>query len=203
MKRIITVFVIAATLLSLFSCGKRDREYDGYEVASAAETLIKKSRTLNSVYWGAGIGYYEDDSYADGIYYPADPVSLYELGFETIDELKEKTLSVFSKKYCESIFDSSFVLETDADTAITKRYYQGLDCIMVNSKSSALLKDKVTYLFDTLEATHSEGETVFVKITVKIEREEKSQKREIEIGLVEEEDGWRIDTPTYASYRQE
>ena len=74
---------------------------------------------------------------------------------------------------------------------------------MVNSKSSAFLTDKVTYLFETLRATHSEGETVFVKITVEIERGDLTQQRDIEIGLVEENSGWRIDTPTYASYRQE
>ena len=91
MKKILTVVLIFATLLSVFSCGKKNRDYDEYEVVGAAETLIKKSRTLNEIYWGAGIGYYENDSYADGTYYPADPVSLYELGFETLDELREKT----------------------------------------------------------------------------------------------------------------
>lgn len=203
MKKILSVIFILAVAISLLSCGEKDRDYDEYEVKSAAETLIKKSKTLNDIYWGSGIGYYEDNNYADGYYLPADPASLYELGFETVDELKERTGKVFSKKYCEAIFDSTFVSDSDAGTAVTKRYYQGADCIMVYSKANVFLTDKVTYLYDTLEATGSSGETVFVKIRVKVERGELSQERDIEIGLVEEEDGWRIDTPTYASYRQE
>ena len=203
MKRLLSVILILTVFASLISCGEKDRDYDEYEVKTAAETLIKKSKALNDVYWGRGIGYYEDNNYADGYYLPADPVSLYELGFETVDQLKEKTEKVFSKNYCDAIFDSSFVTDADAGTAVRKRYYQGIDCIMVYSKAIAFLTDKVTYFYDTLEVTGSSGETVFVKIKVRVERGELSQEREIEIGLVEEEDGWRIDTPTYASYRQE
>ena len=203
MKRTLSAILILTLIVSLLSCGEKDRDYDEYDVKIAAETLIKKSRSLNEVYWGRGIGYYEDDNYADGYYLPADPVSLYELGFETLDQLKEKTGEVFSKKYCEAIFDSTFVSDADAGTFVTKRYYQGIDCIMVYSKANVFLTDKVTYLYDTITVTGSSGETVFVKIKVKVERGELSQERDIEIGLVEEEAGWRIDTPTYASYRQE
>ena len=69
-----------------------------------------------------------------------------------------------------------------------------------------MIPDKVEYLYDTLTGTHSEGETVYVKIQANVTRdEEHSQIREMVIGLVEEETGWRIDTPTYLKYndRQE
>lgn len=203
MKKTICFILILTVILSLLSCGEKDRDYDEYEVKNAAETLIRRSAALNDIYWGRGIGFFEDDNYADGSYLPADPASLYELGFTTLDQLKGKTEKVFSKKYCESIFESSFVSDADAGTSTTKRYYQGIDCIMVYSKANVFLTDKVTYLYDTIEATRSSGDTVFVKITVKVERGELSQQRDIEIGLVEEDDGWRIDTPTYVSYRQE
>lgn len=201
MKKLLCVFLLLSLLFSLSSCG--DRKYDAGEVKNAAEILIKKTRTLNDVYWGAGIGYYEDDNYADGSFFPADPTHLAELGFETVSELREKTEKVFSKRYCEVIFENAFVTEDDGDSAFIKRYYQGIDCIMVNSKSTVFLSDKVTYLFDTLEVSHSEGELVFVSLDVRVERDGKTQERTINVGLIEEDDGWRIDTPTYVSYRQE
>ena len=89
------------------------------------------------------------------------------------------------------------------------RYYQKYEDenqtipvnIMVYSRFENLLPDKIEYLYDTLEVTHSEDETVFVKVKVKVTRdEEHSQIREITIGLVEEEKGWRIDTSTYLTY---
>lgn len=203
MKKILCILVMLSLVFSVVSCGGRDRKYDAGEVKTAAEMLIKKSRTLNDIYWGAGIRYYEDENYVDGSFYPADPIHLVDLGFETVKELREKTEKVFSKGYSEVIFENAFVADDDGELALMKRYYQGIDCIMVNSKSTVFLTDKVTYLFDTLEATHSEGDVVFVSINVRVERDENTQERTIKIGLVEQEDGWRIDTPTYVSYRQE
>lgn len=203
MKKIFSLILLLAVSFSMYSCKPKNREYDEYEVKLAAETLIKKSRALNDIYWGEGIGYYEDDNYADGYYYPADPMSLRAFGVETVEELKEKTEKVFSRAYCESIYDSSIVSPDDTDPSLRKRYYQGLECIMVYSRATAFLTDKVTYFYDTIEVTGSDEDSVFVNISVKVERDGKIQNRVIEISLVEEEDGWRIDTPTYIVYMQE
>jgi hypothetical protein len=69
-----------------------------------------------------------------------------------------------------------------------------------------LLPDKVEYLYDTLTVTHSEGDVVYVKVDAKVTKdEEHEQIKEMTIGLIEEENGWRIDTSTYLKYndRQE
>lgn len=203
MKKLFCVLLTLVLVFSSFSCGKRNRDYDEYEVKTAAENLIRKSKTLNDIYWGAGIGYYEDDNYANGYYYPADPTALFNLGFETVDELKERTAKVFSKQYCDVIFEGNFISEGEENQDIPKRYYQSFDCIMVYSKATVFLTDKVTYLYDTFEVVGSRKDTVFVTISVRVERGEASQERVIEIGLVEEDGEWRIDTPTYVSYRQE
>ena len=71
-----------------------------------------------------------------------------------------------------------------------------------DTDEAVFLSDKVTYLFDTLEVSHSEGELVFVSLDVRIERDGKTQERTINVGLIEEDDGWRIDNPTYANYNE-
>ena len=214
MKRIITLFVAISLIfslgLNLTSC---DREYDEAEVKAAAEVLIEKSLFLNDIYWGKGIPY--TPGLSSSLYCEADFIALSVLGFTTVDELKTKTEEVFSENYCADIYSTSFSSIKDGEEIqFYARYYQKYEdefqtepiCIMVYSRFENMIPDKVEYLYDTLTVTHSEGETVYVKIQANVTRdEEHSQIREMLIGLVEEENGWRIDTPTYLKYndRQE
>jgi hypothetical protein len=72
---------------------------------------------------------------------------------------------------------------------------------MVYSKAIPLLVDSVKYDYDSITVSHSKKKTVFVKIDCHITTDDgKTQDKTLEIGLVEEKNGWRIDTPTYARY---
>ncbi len=208
MKRIITLFIAISLIfslnLSLTSC---DRKYDEAEVKAVAEILIEKSLFLNEIYWGEGIPYIPTGS---NVYCEANIIALSELGFYTVEELKKKTEEVFTKEYCSYIFSSSFSSVKDGEEIqFYARYYQKYEdefqnepiCIMVYSRFENLLPDKVEYLYDTLTVTHSDGDVVYVKVNVKVTRdEEKVQTVENVIGLIEEDGGWRIDTPTYLKY---
>ena len=75
---------------------------------------------------------------------------------------------------------------------------------MVYSLTDPLLKDEVVYDYDSLKVINSKKETVYVNIDCTVTREDgKTQKKTLEIGLIEEANGWRLDTPTYATYNQE
>ena len=97
-KFIVTVSLILSLCVNLFSC---DREYDEEVIKAVTPSLIEESLILNEIYWGEGIPYIPSTS---SVYCEANFIALSELGFYTIDELKEKTDKVFSKKYCEYIF---------------------------------------------------------------------------------------------------
>ena len=209
MKKIISLLTLFALLCSLISCGEKNREYDESEVKQAAEILISKSAALNQIFWGEGIGYISDSSYSVGYYYPADIFSLYNYGIETVDDLKEKTREVFSFAYSQNIFSTVLSSLNDGDGIYAyARYYQKYsdaeekvpETIMVYSKALVLLKDEVRYNFDTMEVIGSKKEMVYVTLTVDVVRGENTQTRALKVGLIEEEDGWRIDTPTYMSY---
>ena len=209
MKKIISLLTLFALLCSLISCGEKNREYDESEVKQAAEILISKSAALNQIFWGEGIGYISDSSYSVGYYYPADIFSLYNYGIETVDDLKEKTREVFSFAYSQNIFSTVLSSLNDGDGIYAyARYYQKYsdaeekvpETIMVYSKALVLLKDEVRYNFDTMEVIGSKKEMVYVTLTVDVVRDENTQTRALKVGLIEEEDGWRIDTPTYMSY---
>lgn len=209
MKKIVSFIALLTLLLSLVSCGEKNREYDESEVKAAAEYLIKRSADLNCIFWGEGIGYINDDSFSVGYYYPASVASLASFGIETIEDLKEKTREVFSSSYSENIFSTTLSSLSDGEEIYRlARYYQKFsdsennqpECIMVYTNALVLLKDEVSYKFDTLTVVGSKKETVYVTLSVNVKREEKTQIRELRVGLVEEDSGWRIDTPTYMSY---
>ena len=211
MKRIIALILLLCTVLSasliFTSC---DREYDEKEVKDAATLLIEKSLVLNEIYWGEGIPYIPGST---SVYCEANFISLSELGFYTIEELKEKTRAVFTNEYCEYIFSTAFSSVNDGDEIqFYARYYQKYEDekqtiplnIMVYSRFENMLPDKVEYLYDTLTVTHSEGDTVYVKLNARVTRDEENvQIREKIIGLIEEEDGWKIDTATYLKYNDQ
>lgn len=203
MKKILSLILAALLLLSLLSCGKdKNRSYDEAEVKAAAQELIKKSERLNKIFWGEGIPYVEEYGYTG--YYPADPIYLIEHGFFTVDDLKKDAEKVFSTDYCISIQTSVFS-SSAGDFGMTgyTRYYQGTDTIMVYKKYKPLLTDTVIYDYSNISVLGSKGEIVTVSIPIKVTRGDLSQDRVINVNLIEENDGWRIDSPTYASYRAE
>ena len=103
------------------------------------------------------------------------------------------------------------VRDTNGDIIYFSRYYQAYEvldpntekCIMVYSKYEVLLKDKIEYLYDTVRIFDVDGETIYVNIDVKVTNSEGNvQEKTLKIGLIEEKNGFRIDTPTYARNSQ-
>lgn len=208
MKRIISIALVLISLLTLISCG--DREYDENEVKAAAKHLISESALLNEIYWGDGLPYSEDKNTADGVYYEAMYYYHHNLGFDNIAELKAKTAKVFSNGYCANIYSTLLDGIQDGDKAILlSRYYQKYSAtdgktpqaIMVNSTWEQLLVGEVEYDLESIKVIGSEEKFVYVTLnaTVKLTGYE-PQTREIRVSLIEEEDGWRLDSPTYLNY---
>lgn len=205
---VISLIVIIVCVAS-YASRTKNREYNEEEVLLAAQTLIKKSETLNEIFYGRGIEYQKDESTAEGAYYQADVLSLKRFGVETVDDIKKMAADCFTSSYSASIINTVFSSISDEDgIQILSRYYQkynSLDdtpeCIMVYKDADIFLTDKVVYDYSSIEVSYVKGEEVFVKIDVKVTNEEnKTQNREIEIALLEESSGWRINSPTYARY---
>ena len=204
------VWVIVASINK--SEEEPNREYDAAEVEAAAVELIEASKLLNYIYWGKGIPYVDDKNLSSGSYYPADDAYLAQVGITTIQDLKDKTAKVFSSEMCEWIY-STVLSSVYSDTTVAglSRYEQVFtgknnnepDYIRVYTEATYWLVDDVEY-DPHVEATHSKGQVVYVTVLATvINPEGKVMNTNLEIGLVEEEDGWRLDTPTYARYYED
>ena len=202
---LILVIVAFASLLSFTSC---NRKYDKEEVIAAAKALLKDAELLNEVYYGSGIRYYDIEIENAGYYKRADDEHLKELGFSTVNELKALTEKTFSYSYSQNVFSTILIgLKEDGKVVSAARYYQYTNeeteesYIMVYTKHEAILKDKISYDYDSVRVERSKKENVYVKVDATVTNSQgDSQKVTITVVLIEEANGWRICNPTYANY---
>ena len=215
---IVALFVIAALVIWIIASNanqgdeKSNRESEAAEVEAAAVKLLEESKLLNYIYWGEGIPYKDDKNLSSGSYYPADDIYLESIGIETIDDLKALTEKTYSKEMCETIYES-ILTSVYSDTGVVglaryEQVYTGKDndipdYIRVYIEAKCWFDDTVEY-HPEVEALYSEGDVVYVQILAIVTNPEgKVMNKNLTIGLIEEEDGWRLNTPTYAKYYEE
>ncbi len=210
-KAFLLTLVVIFSAFSLNSCKEKvkDREYNEGEVLEAARTLIKKSETLNEIYYGHGIEYdIGDTSNANGYYYPADLMSLDKYGVTNVEDIKRLTRECFTTGQSDYMINTvlSSIRDSSGDIIYFARYYQEYEtlnesvekCVMVYSRYEVLLVDTVEYLYDTLRVVDVEGEIIKVEIEAKATSPKGStQTKRVIINLIEEDNGFRIDSPTY------
>lgn len=203
--KIILTALIMTLLLSLVSCEK-DREYNEGEVIAAAEELLSKVKPINEIYYGKGLQYAEDSG--SGIYKAATEESLSYFGISSIEELKAKTLEIYSDSRSDVMFNT--VLEAISDDGVIRhyaRYYDYTDeeensFVMVNSKYEYYLTGDIEYL-PGIRVTDVEGEVIVISVPVRLTSESgKIKETSLEIRMLEESDGWRFTTPTHAVYNE-
>ncbi len=215
--RLVCILLTVATLISVSSCEK-NRTYDEAEVKAAAEELLEGAKMLNSVWYGNGIAHIES-SYQNGNYYEADPSHLNILGFSTIAELKALTLKVFTERYSEEIFSNKLSAIQDDDVVkFTAKYYQAWEdaeqtiparimvyyYISMRPEDKQLFEDRlVGYDYSTITVTGVKKETLYLSVDATVKNKDgEEQTLSVSFSMLEEEYGWRIDSPTFANYNE-
>lgn len=206
------LLLLLLILSTLLSCGKQSRSYDEAEVLAAARDLLPTAEKLNEIYYGDGIRPdTERTKERQGVYYPARDEDLAHYGIGSVDELKERTRATFSSAYASLLFSTKLSSVSDGENLLAlSRFYQRYEgegdqktptLWMVNSEERGLLVDMLTYDYDSLLVDGAEGEVVYVTLPVTAENSAGEKATiPLRIGLIEETNGWRVDTPTYARY---
>ena len=211
LKCIVLFTLILSTLVGVLSFSSCNRSYDEVDVLTNAKKLLQRAEVLNQVYYGKGIEYNRVSGLQNGAYYDADPTHLSKLGFSTVEELKELTEKTFTVEYSIQLYSTILSpLTVDGVTVALARYYQKYEgdnvfgepiCIMVYSEFDILFRDTVTYDYSTLRIKGVKGEVVTVSVDATVQNSKgESQDIVIDIQLLEENDGWRIDNHTWANY---
>ena len=208
MKRAFGLIFLLIMCCAIFTSCQNNRAYDEDEVLAEAARLVEKSEKINEIFYGAGIPYDKNDSYANGKYYPADSDYMAGCDFNTVEELEKNLRKVYSKELSDIIVSTKLSSIGDDNGIVGfARYYQKYDslekdkkpeCIMVYSEAEVLLDCKVVYDYSSIKVLGSKEETVIIEISATVTNPDgESQQRTIKVNLIEEESGWRLDTPTY------
>lgn len=208
--RAVLSLLLAAVFL-LPSCGSA--KYSEDEIRAALDELLPPSYALNEIYFGEGLPHTEDEAAVEAFYNSFDtdvstlsyvPVAA-DCGYANETELREATLAVFSDAYAEALFSRAFtgitaILNEGTEqemltNATYARYLEqnGVLTVRINLKSEALPLGR-TYDTSTMEIVRQRDNRVTVALTGYLDGAEDCT---AEITLVKEEDGWRLDSPTY------
>lgn len=198
-KLLILLVLISTVITSLLSC---DRKYDEAEVIAAATRLIQKADVLEDILYGEG--YAPDTMDASvGAYKKADIFSINQyserLGesVNTVDELKAAVMRVYTAGYASNII--SVILNGSMDSYT--RYYQDREDIMVYTTFQKRKTDEIEYHYQTLKVDDVDGEKITVSIEVTVTtKDARAQRKRIQIDMLEESSGWRLDTSAFTVY---
>ena len=204
---IVVVFLMVFSVIFSTSC-KRNREYDEAEVLVAGEALLKSSVTLNEIYYGRGIPYNPDMNLSSGSYFEADRIALSALGIKTVEDMKTLTRKTFSSSLSNVIINTKIASVNSDDGTVfgmgryaPKLSFDDEETIFVYKDADVLLTDTVIYHYETLSVVGSVGERVLIEVSVTVINPEGKEKTQtIDFYLIEEEAGWRLDSPTYIKY---
>ncbi len=228
-KRILSLALLAVMLLSLISCEK-NREYNEKEVVAAAAELIKKTEALNVIYYGKGFMYDELSSEAIGAYKKVLEEEFLEYGINSLEKLESMTRAVYTSSYAEEIIKTKLgsvkdengnllyipryiERETELSALAPEEFYKNYDYKILDDGSilikeiyahtdyDIIFRDEIEYLYDTIKVSSVSGEFITVSIEINITNKEgKTKKDLLEITMLEETSGWRIDSPTFAVF---
>ena len=178
-KSLLSLLLVIVMIFSLVSCEKKVEEKDALELV---KNLVAESYELNEVLYGKGLTYLEvqdNDKYA-----PVDPNEKYL----TVFSLKEKMREVYSSSYATSLINYLFTYHSGVyGEGIFPRYYERGGYIVVLKDYEA--KDITEYNYDTVKIEKIKRKEIKATI-MSVDNET------VEIMLVKEVNGWRLDSPT-------
>ncbi len=214
---LLCIFCLAVLCIS---CGEPEeedpipRDFVAAEVEEAAQRLLEESDLLCHIYYGEGMPVSQaDDAYAIGRYRQVDDGYLTEHGITSLQVLKHMTQQVFSRAQSEHLFSTILAHVSDGDVPISMPRYseQAADKehgyrMLIDIEAPVYYPDTYVYDLTSVRASHAEGERVLFTVTVTVTKSGdgedggKTQTRTQTLSLIEEEDGWRLDTMPGASY---
>ncbi|MBQ5356139.1 MAG: hypothetical protein IIU08_09740 [Clostridia bacterium] len=207
------IFFLSILVLLLLLTGCSGPKHTAEELKPVLDDLLPRAAEINEIYFGDGLptnrdenavrAFYEtfDTDIAAISYTPVDPAC----GYETVDDIRRATLEVFTDTYAETLFDRAFTgisdvfdegTETEHRTTALYAMYLEQDGFL--TKRVDVGRDSIplgrTYDTGTLTVLRENSTGVEVRLSSFVNGEPSV---DVEIWLVETEDGWRIDSPTY------
>lgn len=207
MKKILC-FLLALTLLcgALASCGPDESDL---ELLATAKELTEASARVNRLLFGEGI-LPKENGKKIGVYVEADEASLADWGVSSVADVEEIAESVYSLALCGWIKQTVLTSSKDdnSGTVLTyARYYVGDVEIDADTKERIFLVNTShePTVGETSYANYriakKDGNVVSFLVDITVTHEGKTVTySDQRISMYKEAHGWRLDTPTYATF---
>lgn len=189
MTTLILIVVIAISIGGCSSCSSCGcgATLSEEEAKTVFNTLVNESYELNVIYFGEGLKPQLNEE--DSLYIPVQGSENYTAKLPLVERTKE----IFSSDYASDIIKTAFEGEMGVlgSSAIYARYieYDGYLSVRKDIKGVKVAK----YDYSTTEIVKISNR--FIVANIKTNNLENNEY--VEITLINEEDGWRIDSATY------
>ena len=205
MKRKLPCLILAAVLAlaSLASCARRSAPPALEDIYDEVVSLVEASYAVNDVVFGHGlpvhaigseyaerVGLYRESDYADYEYVTDHSP------YRSIAEIKEAMEAVYSEDYLASLYVGlfdGFATETGIVRAQYREDERGL-CRSVDY--TPLVTWQRIYDYASMRIVKPSSAT-YVTVELDSHLENETDVLPVRLALVLEDDGWRLDTPTY------
>lgn len=181
--KIMSLILIVIFAVSIMGC----KSVSDTEAKAIFNTLVKESYQLNVIYFGEGLEPQLVDD--EGLYVPVKGSESYTAKLPLV----ERTREIFSSDYASDIIKTAFEGESGAvgSTAVYARYIEYEGHLSVRKDIEGIEVSK--YDFSTTEIIKNSKRFIIARIkTTNLEKNDF-----VEITLINEENGWRIDSATY------
>ncbi len=197
MSKIFRIAILALTaviLITAVGCSEPEPADEG-EVHAAARELIPGAVEVNRIFFWEGLPHVEPDE--------NDPVDMGDAEYLELTEeyvylsesdLMEKAKKIYTEAFCEDIEEIAFTgVAVNDDKALFARYIVEMGIMKINRKiSEEGLAERLPNM-DTLKTVELKHDSAVVSVEFTCEGKTEIQN----VTLKLEDDGWRLDTPTY------
>lgn len=186
MKKIISILLFVALVVSalaLTSCARQDDE----QTRQIAANLMERAYVLNEAYYGNGLPY-DENELAEGNYYYVTEDSPIRVRNDLIVETRE----VFSDNIATNLIGIYLDGTSSMGVVVFARYLTGASGYLTVYKDyDNVVKNVTKYDTSTIEIVkNSKNKVIFTAKTA-------DGSKSTEIELVFENDGWKINSPSY------
>ena len=194
----------------LVSCSSEVSEEERVALTATFTELLESSKKVNDLIFGEGI-LPKEDGVKLGTYTEADPESLADYGVSDIASIEKKVREVYSLAIYywieKTVLASS--KETSTGTVLTyARYYKG-KTDPANDEEKEIFFVHTDYKTTVGKVSYSDVSLVectktYAKfsLTITVTHEGESKSFSDTLTMCKEEEGWRLDAPSYATFQQ-
>ena len=201
MKRCTAFLLLLCTVLMLTACGSAPQ---ADEFRPIAESLIEASHEINTIFFGEGLPVIERDSdfaRENHVYY-MDEGGNYDYvtedcPYQTVEQIKMAAEQVYGQAYLASIYETMFIGVADEHAGMLyARYLDTDEGLKKSNLHESMIEKKRIYDYDSMEIVKPSNNR-YVNAEFDTHLEGESEITRVRLTFVYEEEGWRLDSPTY------